>query len=182
MEGYAMGDTNDNQHEDQILLRALATRDRLRRELQDVEIFLTLYPRFSGIKSADRQQDQEDYANESVSAENSAENLKEEVATNPGMRQTELIPFVRKILLENGRPILPYDLVGAIKERGRHIGGSDEMNNLKSKLWRAKKEIIMISGAGYWPIDVACPTVSYEAPETLVRNKTSKGDSTILAD
>ncbi len=182
MEDYAMGETHGNQRNDPVLLRALATRDKLRRELQDVDTFLKLYSRFGdGSNDAAFQQQQNQDTDKSSTKENATDNLAEQgTHLNPGMRQVELIPFVRKLLLENGRPLLPLELATAIKTRGRSIGGTDEVNNLKSKLWRAKQEIVMISGAGYWPIDVSCEAVSYEPP-TINTNDQGDADPAVSA-
>ena len=52
-------------------------------------------------------------------------------------------------------------LLQKFHEKGRRIGGADEMRNLTTKVWRARDKITKIPGAGYWPVDVPCPAVSY---------------------
>lgn len=47
------------------------------------------------------------------------------------------------------------------------------MKNLTTKVWRAKDVIIKIPGAGYWPVDVPCPAVSYVPPP---KNAEKEGD------
>jgi len=77
------------------------------------------------------------------------------------MTQKDFADLTRELLLEIGRPVNGPGLLRKFHEKGRRIGGADEMKNLTTKLWRAKDVILKIPGAGYWPVDVPCPAVSY---------------------
>jgi hypothetical protein len=80
-----------------------------------------------------------------------------------GMSQIDFTKFVREILIERGRPLESEAIFDEIHTRGRKIGGEQEWENFKTKLWRAKKkeDLALIPGAGYWPNDIPCPAVGY---------------------
>ena len=79
----------------------------------------------------------------------------------PRMSNKAFVALAREILIENGFPLEKNDLLRKIHERGRRVGGSNEADTLKGKLWRTKDEIVRIPGAGLWPADVPCEAVSY---------------------
>lgn len=78
-----------------------------------------------------------------------------------GIPQGDFAALARELLLEIGHPVNGPALLQKFHEKGRRIGGADEMRNLTTKVWRARDKIIKIPGAGYWPVDVPCPAVSY---------------------
>jgi uncharacterized protein YdcH (DUF465 family) len=87
-------------------------------------------------------------------------------ARSAGIAQKDFVPMARPIFVEHGRPMTLSEILDGFHKRGRVIGGSDEMSNLKSKLWRAKDEIIKLPGAGYWLKAVPCAEVDYTPPDT----------------
>jgi hypothetical protein len=154
--------------------RALSRRSELISELQQIDTFLTLYRKFS--ESSDDGRTTGDTptvvnANPSVPEDiqstgsfhgTSSFTAHAEVVKPKGMKQSEFVEFVRTLLLENGAPMLAPEIIRRFRDKGRHIGGTNEASNLKTKLWRAKDQITTVPGAGYWPIDVPCDAVSYK--------------------
>ena len=53
------------------------------------------------------------------------------------------------------------DLLNLFRESGNAIGGTDEIQNLGTKLWYARATLTNIRGEGYWPADVPCAAVGY---------------------
>lgn len=77
------------------------------------------------------------------------------VSDNP--KPEVVIPAVRQILLENGRPMSRSQLHEALMQRGLEVRGVDPVKTLGTMLWRAREEIQAIKGEGYWPLDVPHP-------------------------
>ncbi len=160
----AGGDTSDD-----LVTRAIARETELRRELDDLRVFLAVYRKLSGT-SDDGHLPVSPEPKETVAAtpsERSGFFVSEPAPPPQGMRQAEFVPFVRAMLLENGSPMQYHQILKGFHKKGRHVGGKNEAENLKSKVWRAKDQIINIGGSGFWPIDVPCPEVSYMPPDSV---------------
>jgi hypothetical protein len=151
---------------DDAVARAMAREAELQKELDELRVFLAVYRKLYG------QPSRETPAPNSVASDlpestHPTDSSVHHAATSlppQGIRQVEFMPFVRGIILEHGRPMQQHEILKAFKNKGRHVGGANELENLKSKLWRARDQIINIGGSGYWPIDVECPEVSYLPP------------------
>lgn len=164
--------------EDPAVRRALQRRQELQEELKQVDLFLALYEKFVGpvggtddtqmsVSNLWKAHDTPELGfNDLVSAVPPTPNAPAVPTSSktPRMNNKAFVALTREILLDNGRPIEKDDLLKRIQARGLRIGGSNESETMKSKLWRAKAEIIRIQGAGYWPIDVPCSAVSYSPP------------------
>lgn len=150
--------------------KAIARRTVLQAEIDRLNVFLAVYEQLAAERP-------DTPGTEHLAAEPPLRNS--EATTSPvvernsnggdvirrrGMAQNDFDEFVRQLLIERGRPAQPSDILLMAHQKGRHIGGRDEVSNLKTKLWRAKEsaKLAMIPGAGYWPRDVPCPAVSYE--------------------
>lgn len=149
---------------DDIVTRALAREAELQRELTELRVFLSVYRKLVGVDEPSGVRGKPVTA--IAASEDRGAALMEDAPPPPqGMRQTEFVPFVRAILLEHGRPMQQHEIRVEFKKKGRYVGGANENENLKSKLWRAREAIINIGGSGFWPIDVPCPAVSYVPPK-----------------
>jgi hypothetical protein len=160
--------------------RAVARRTEILRELESIDIFLALYQRFASEEAAadsaiyDKPPEPADTkARPAVDFRESDESQRQSaVSRGPlsrsklprGMSQHDIEHLVRAILIAKGHPMSATDLVESIRQNGRFVGGRDEVANLKTKLWRARDRIALISGAGYWPSDIDCPQIGYSAP------------------
>jgi hypothetical protein len=131
-------------------------------EIKQIDLFVSLYRKFSGEAGNEAVVANESAAIPMPPAKAAAASSRR--VSRQGMPQHEFEPFVRALLLENGRPMQPSEILQGFASRGRVIGGVDEIGNLKTKLWRARNKIANIPGAGYWPADVRCDAVSYEPP------------------
>jgi hypothetical protein len=158
---------------DDVVARALAREAELQKELAELRVFLSVYRKLNG------------QVPEKIAAPDSVvSNLPElgqpdrvglfhpEIPPPPkGIRQVEFTPFVRSIILEYGRPMQQHEILKAFQNKGRHVGGANQLDNLKAKLWRARDQIINIGGSGFWPVDVECPEVSYSPASRDIGNK-----------
>ncbi|QNT69122.1 hypothetical protein [Defluviicoccus vanus] len=146
---------------DAAVRRAIQRRQELEEEIRQIDLFLSLYERFAGqpvaVRNLPGTELQESGENEPGSPD--------DIAVGGGMTQKDFIELARELLLEIGRPVNGPGLLRKFHEKGRRIGGADEMKNLTTKVWRARDVIIKIPGAGYWPADVPCPAVSYVPPK-----------------
>jgi hypothetical protein len=85
----------------------------------------------------------------------SQEASQKRVSDNP--KPEVVIPTVRQILIESGRPMSRSELHEALMQKGLEVRGVDPVKTLGTMLWRARDEIQAIKGEGYWPIDVPHP-------------------------
>lgn len=150
-----------------VVARAIEREAELQKELDELKVFLSVYRKLRS-QSGDYvpvmpNQSESTLTDGSQSATTDLADS-EPLPAPKGMRQPEFVSFVRAMLLEHGRPMQQHEIMKGFRRKGRYVGGKNESENLKSKLWRAKNHIVSIGGSGYWPIDVACPAVSYTPP------------------
>jgi hypothetical protein len=158
-----------------LIQKALERRRELEEELRKLDTFLEVYQRLektrvqlsgsgmltlSGAVVTDVTVGQSEQ-DPIVRAE--TENQRTRPRTASGISQPDYVILVRDILRESGRPLQPPEILDEIHKKGRHVGGTKEWDNHKTKLWRAKNnhDVILIPGAGYWLPEVACPSVQY---------------------
>lgn len=146
--------------------RAQQRRRELEEEIRQIDLFLSLYQHFAGHRVLVGTT----VAPEAPDVLNSSRGRKR---AGGGMSQEDFIGMAREFLLEIGRPVNGRTLLEKFREKGRQIGGVDEFRNFNTKIWRARDRITKIPGAGYWPVDVPCPAVSY-VPQP--KNAEKEGD------
>jgi len=128
---------------------ALAKKQRLLKELEEVNSFLKLYQRFAGKVSAKPETSEPE--------PEAAELFQTTVETGRVSRPKEMGPIVRDILLRHGHPMPRGQLVEALAANGTPVPGENKNKNLGTIMWRLKDEFVNLWGKGYWPKDVACP-------------------------
>jgi hypothetical protein len=141
--------------------RAQQRRRELEEEIRQIDLFLSLYQHFA----RDPVSAGTTVAPEAPDVLNASRGRKR---AGGGMSQEDFIGLARELLLEIGRPVNGRTLLEKFHKKGRQIGGVDEFRNFNTKIWRARDRITKIPGAGYWPVDVPCPAVSYvPTPENV---------------
>ncbi len=149
---------------DPIFNEAVARRDRLQKELEDVERFLELYREFKTELEAPSRDRPTNAADAMMRA---IQRGQDEGADNKAsISQEDFEKEARTILLEHGQPMKRGQLVRAFKEKGISVGGANESKNLGTKIWRAGEAFVNIEGYGYWPADTPCPFRGYYPPGT----------------
>jgi hypothetical protein len=146
--------------------RALARRRALETEMKEIDLFLSLYEKFARVEGED------DAGADVVAVDASGavttfeikhrEPAKVDEVRGPRISQEEFEKLAVELLFGVGRPLVPKAFLDKLHEQGRRLGGTDEMRNLTTKLWRARAKLIKIPGAGYWPRNVPCPAVGYQ--------------------
>jgi hypothetical protein len=146
---------------DTAVSRAMARREKLQEEIRQIDLFLSLYQRFSN-ENGD--------APSTASPPLSSVGKPRGALSNSksfGMSQVEFEKILSEVLRENGRPMEKEAILAKFHAMGRRLGGDKEMNNLKSKLWRATQgDFVRIPGAGLWIANLPCPAVNYVPPES----------------
>jgi hypothetical protein len=148
--------------QDAAMQRAVARRKELEEEIKKIDIFLSMYQEFASGEGTPLVMPASPAETSSLVSAASPKERRTRSGRSVGMAHEAFVQFVRNILLAHGRPMQRDEILEKFHEKGRNIGGADEVTNLKSKLWRAQAEIARIPGAGFWPTDVPCPAVSYE--------------------
>jgi hypothetical protein len=150
---------------DTTVARALARKEAIEREIEslqvevrDIDTFVALYPRFADESDSNR----EEATSEESSSEEHA-SPKYDHTGNGMITQEQFETDIRKLLIENGRPMKRGQLINGLHSRGLRVGGTDELKNFGTKIWKARYRFINIKREGYWPRDIACPVVQYAA-------------------
>lgn len=162
---------------EEVIAKALRRREELTAELRRLNDFLKVYAELSA-SSLDEllgtvQAHFADRAKPAVESVPLRRRAAPAEANDPsiGMPQREFTDLAKDLLISAGRPLGSHQLLTRFQEAGRHVGGTEELRNLTTKLWRARPEIIKVPGAGYWPRDVACPAVRYVPPSAGERSE-----------
>lgn len=145
---------------------ALAKRDKLERELANVQIeiaridaWVAMYREFS-----------EDGERGGTVADNpDADTLSSPDVADSGFRMTraKARPIIREIIVDNGAPMQRGALLEALDRNGTPVGGREPSNNLGTMMWRMKDTFINLEGFGYWPVDLPYEPAAYLPQEPL---------------
>lgn len=136
---------------------AMKKRAELRQQLDEIEQFLKLCEKFAGPQPGEKP----------VAAASD-----ERRASVSGM---DLVPHIRRLILDVGRPQSRGDVVKALLERGIHVGGQEPATNIGTVMWRAKEAFINLKPLGYWPRDVPYAPAGYEPHEYQTGGDTRSG-------
>lgn len=178
---------------DKAVENALARRAELRRELDEIEGFLSLYDRFKSLGSpqaslgiitpasapvtgparsfASIERINDDFTG--VKEEQSPPSAPQSVGK--GLSREELRPHIEALIREAGRPLTRGNLLRKLDQRGTPVGGkADRAKNMGTIMWRLKDHFVNLPGYGYWLKEVPYPALQYDPesrdddhPETL---------------
>lgn len=129
---------------------ALAKKDRLLKELDEVNSFLKLYQRFSPRLGANVDTGQ------TVESRKAQAPLFPDTGANQNPKRTipeRFRPIIRQVLLKANRPLPLSQLLGVLENNGTPVPGEKPAKNLGTILWRLQDEFINIDGYGYWVRD-----------------------------
>lgn len=149
---------------DATIQKALARKRELEAELREINVFIELYRKYSGNDGLSASVETDGaLPSQPTHGSNGAGESKSKDRSR-GMSQGDFEALARDIMLERGVPLSLEAVLDGFHAKGRGLGGTNEMGNLKTKMWRAtaeSKSIKRIPGAGLWPRDIPCPAVSY---------------------
>lgn len=145
------------------LKEAVHLRDRLRKQLSEVEEFIRLWDVIFGDDDRETEAEQT-RADAPVSIVAPA---KKSESSRPKRSPTGRLAakVAREIITERGAPMTRGELVKAFESRGYPIAGSPPSRNMGTIMWRLRDKFVNIEGHGYWPKDIPNPSLGY-VPES----------------
>jgi hypothetical protein len=124
-------------------------------EMRDIETFIMQYARFSG--------EEEVRTNTEINGSQHTSAEQNEASDIDGLVSQERFEAdIRQVLVDNGRPMQRGRLISALHSLGLRVGGTNELKNFGTKIWKARARFVNIPSEGYWPRDIACPAVDYQ--------------------
>ena len=164
---------------DRALANAHKRRSELRRELELVESFISLYERFAEDVSSN--QASLPLARTPVFAPPVAVQTESEGASDAelhrdlkpanrpsrGLSREELRPLIAEELKAAGKPLTRGQILRRLDAKGIPVGGeADRAKNMGTILWRLKDSFVNLPNLGYWLKDQAYPPAEYD-PDDL---------------
>ncbi len=143
---------------DDAYTNALAKKERLIRELDEVNNFLKLYQRFMPKATAKVEQP----ASSGLFSDTPVDNSTDRVSV-----PQKFEPIIRRMLLFSGQPLSRSMLLKALSDNGTPIPGKDASKNLGTILWRLRERFVNIEGHGYWVVGVKMPHLGYDPPGAI---------------
>src|SRR6516164_7575532 len=120
---------------DTAVSRALARKEALQREIarcqeeiKDIDTFVVLSARFGDIEEQPPEEPASDPQKE-PEEQPSPEDADPYTAGNGMVTQDQFEADIRKVLIDNGRPMKRGQLINALHGRGLRVGGTDELKN-----------------------------------------------------
>jgi hypothetical protein len=155
---------------DTAVTRALSRKDTLEREIADrqaelreIDTFMVLYQRFAGAEETLVTATMPIHIETSMEASRATESQPDIEPTKPkGISQGEFNKVAPQILLEHGKPARRGEFLKLFHDRNISIGGTNEMLNFGTKIWKAREFLINLPKEGYWPKDLPYPPANYE--------------------
>jgi hypothetical protein len=127
---------------DSALSNALKRKKELEEELEKVNQFIDMYPRFAGTES-----ESPDSSSHMPRKRIERVRLRRRIRTRPG----EFVRIIEAILKDVRRPLPRGQLVAEIEKREHAIPtAGDKAQYLATILWRNKGHFENIEGRGYW--------------------------------
>ncbi|SRR6266446_1262484 len=133
--------------------RAVARKERLLKELEEVNNFLRLYSRFARKTPPKIEGGDASYPQDSMPLDNP--NSTGIRVTSQYVRRKELTPILTTIILKNGRPMTRSEIATALAAEGYPIMAKDASKNIGTIMWRLRDQFVNIEGRGYWPRGVS---------------------------
>jgi hypothetical protein len=160
---------------DTALMRALARKETLENEIADrqaelreIDTFVTLYQRFAGAEETLVTSTMPIQIETSMGESRAAESQPDIGSAKPrGISQDEFNQVAPQILLEHGKPARRGEFLQLFHDRNIPIGGTNEMLNFGTKIWKAREFLINLPKVGYWPKDRPYPPADYEPGNSL---------------
>lgn len=118
----------------------------LKKELEEIQTFIALYERYSGLST--------ELSTGTYSAEVSPDTQKYGVTNkrirNAGLTPKGIVELAERVIRESGRPLTRGDLVAMFAARDVELPGDDKARYIGTIMWRHKSKFINIEGRGYW--------------------------------
>lgn len=135
---------------------AIVKRDRLLKELEEVNNFLKMYHRFAPKAPAKS----EGTPMAAPDPGGFAPVRREQTGKRVSVPE-RFAPIIRGILLREGRPISRATMLKMLEDNGTPIPGQNPAKNLGTIMWRLPQLFTNIEGFGYWLKGVLLPNLNY---------------------
>lgn len=151
--------------------------DEKRRELAQVESFISMWGKLSG---------QPVQTELSTAFKNLARDVPRDLETKSFVRNSkkeDVAAAARDLISGAGRPLSREELFPLLRERGLVIQGNDPQMVLSTMLWRMKDEakITRLKGGGYWLAEKDWPQVGYYPNERLAPQHATAAEAMLKA-
>lgn len=130
--------------------KIMEKRERLRREIEKIDTFLKLYRDLTGIHPEHSEPSTGNAVTHDTDELRSRGRKRQPATVSPA----DIIPMVRRVLLEQERPMTRSELLDELENRDVRLAGKDKARYLGTILRRAREEFVNIDNVGYWPKDV----------------------------
>lgn len=132
--------------------RAQLRREELRRELDEIDLFLKLHQKFSSGTETERT------VTTDTETEASALSVPQAKSQIPDRKRNlpkhQMATIVRQMILDRRQPMTRTDIVEALELKGIPVAGQDQSKAIGTIMWRLREKFANIPGLGYWPADV----------------------------
>lgn len=140
--------------------KAQRRREEIRKELEEIDLFLRLHQKFSFGTMAEPQATT-DQSRPTVSA-------KADTLPKRNLSKEAMAKAVRQLMIDRQRPMTRTDIVEALELKGIPVAGVDKPRALGTIMWRLRDRFVNLSGLGYWPIDLDCEPAGYRAAGSTI--------------
>lgn len=174
---------------DTVYENALKRQAELKQELLEIEGFLRLWQRFSGVKKEQNILDDmvKHITTDSIQAAANQIDARKKRAKDArdsprGLPRHAVGKWARQFMMEADHPLTRGQLVQEFADRGLPLGGKERERNMGTIMWRLNEEFVNLEGFGYWPRDVNYKPANYVAPMSKLKvgdaEKAQTGQST----
>lgn len=138
---------------DAVYEKAQRRREELRRELEEIDLFLRLHQKFSHGTEAE--------LNTAMGGKSATNEEGHPVPARPdrirNLPKNMMAKEVRQMILERRAPMTRTDIVEALELKGIPVAGQDKSKAIGTIMWRLRDRFRNIEGLGYWPKDLPYP-------------------------
>jgi hypothetical protein len=158
---------------DTVLGNAVRRRSHLRAQLREIERFIELYQELR--KPTPSEQAELALADDSgttqehdktASGEDGASTevrVPDEDEEAGGLSRVELLPHIRAVIEDAGKPLTRGQLLMKLDSRGAKVGGkANRSKNMGTIMWRLRDDFVNLQGLGYWLRDRPYAPADYD--------------------
>lgn len=138
--------------------KALKRRDELRKELEEIKVFMRLHAKFSGGTYEER-------GDTKAADDGERQPLPEKQTRTSGRNppREQIAEIVRDLMVQRRKPMTRTDILDALELTGHPIVGVNPSKNIGTIMWRLRDRFVNLSGYGYWPSDMDFAPAEYVA-------------------
>ncbi|MBZ9822368.1 hypothetical protein [Mesorhizobium sp. CA4] len=140
--------------------RAQRRREEIRKELEEIDLFLRLHQKFSGGTVPEQ-----DIVATSPDGTMTVLEAKTAPAPTRNLSKHKMAKQVMQFMYDRKYPMTRTDIVEALELKGIPVAGVDKARAIGTIMWRLRDRFVNLPGYGYWPIDQNFEPAGYRAKE-----------------